>query len=156
LFKQKVGSSEPALRLTDEMCGVGPAWSPDGAWIACSMSTAGMALAPASGGPPKRLGQGYGPWAVWSRDGELLYVVRVNGDLRELGALRWRTGTFQPLNRLPPNLVMFERDMHGGRISLSYDGRSLVATAERTTGDIWILDGLRPPRPSWKRMLGVN
>ena len=153
LFKQRVGSSEAAVRLTEEMCGVGPAWSPDGAWIACSMSAVGMSLVPAGGGPPKPLGQGYGPWAVWSRDGELLYVVRVNGDLRELGALRWRTGTFQPLNRLPPNLVIFEREMHGGRISLSHDGRSLVATAQRATGDIWILDGFRPPQPFWKRML---
>jgi hypothetical protein len=156
LFKQRVGSSEAAVRLTEEMCGVGPAWSPDGAWIACSMSAVGMSLVPAGGGPPKPLGQGYGPWAVWSRDGELLYVVRVNGDLRELGALRWRTGTFQPLNRLPPSLVIFEREMHGGRISLSYDGRSLVATAQRATGDIWILDGFRPPRAFWKRMLGVD
>jgi serine/threonine protein kinase/Tol biopolymer transport system component len=156
LFKQRVGSSEAAVRLTEEMCGVGPAWSPDGAWIACSMSAAGMSLVPADGGPPKALGQGYGPWGVWSRDGELLYVVRVQGDLRELGALRWRTGTFQPLNRLPPSLVILEREMHGGRMSLSYDGRSLIATAERATGDIWILDGFRPPRPFWKRMFGLD
>jgi Tol biopolymer transport system component len=156
LFKQRVGSSEAPVRLTEEMCGVGPAWSPDGAWIACSLIAPGMSLVPAGGGPPKPLGQGYGPWAVWSRDGELLYVVRVQGEVRELGALRWRTGTFQPLNRLPPNLVIFEREMHGGRISLSYDGRSLVATAQRATGDIWILDGFRPPRPFWKRMLGLD
>jgi hypothetical protein len=71
-----------------------------------------------------------------------------------LGALRWWTGTFEPLNRLPPNLVIAEREMHGGRISLSYDGRSLVATAQRATGDIWILDGFRPPQPLWSRMFG--
>ncbi len=38
------------------------------------------------------------------------------------------------------------------RMSLSYAGDALVATAERPTGDIWIMDGLHPPESWWKRM----
>jgi hypothetical protein len=85
-----------------------------------------------------------------------LYVIRVKGGDREEGALRWRTGTFQALNRLPRDLRILESEGHGGRMSLSYDGRSLVATAVRATGDIWVLDGLRPPRPLWRRVLGLD
>jgi hypothetical protein len=39
-------------------------------------------------------------------------------------------------------------------LSLSHDGKSLVTAVSRATGDIWILDGLRPPRAWLKSLLG--
>jgi hypothetical protein len=156
LFKRRVGSNEAKIRLTDATCGAGPAWSPDGAWIACSLGPTGMSLIPSGGGPPKHVASGYEPHVVWSRDGEHLYLIRRSGDQREVGKLSWRTGTFQPLNRLPQDFVLSGSGTHAGRMSLSYDGRALVTTVARATGDIWILDGFRPPRPFWKRMLGLD
>jgi hypothetical protein len=41
-----------------------------------------------------------------------------------------------------------------GRLSLSHDGNALVTAVARATGDIWILDGLRPPQTWWKRLMG--
>ena len=112
-----------------------------------------MALVPAEGGPPKLLGGPYEAHAVWSRDSEHLYLIRDSGGRREVGQLNWRTGLFQPLNVLPPDFVITQASQYAGRISLSYDGRALVATVLRATGDIWILDGLQPPKPPWKRIV---
>ena len=41
-----------------------------------------------------------------------------------------------------------------GRLSLSHDASALVTAVLRATGDIWILDGLRPPQVGWQGFLG--
>jgi hypothetical protein len=115
-----------------------------------------MSLVPAAGGPPKSVGIGYEPYAIWSRDSDHLYVIRSSADRREVGRLAWRTGTFQPLIQLPPGFVISGSAAYTGRMSLSFDGRTLVATVDRATGDIWIMDGFRPPQPLWKRMFGLG
>ena len=115
-----------------------------------------MSLIPTGGGPPKVVATGYEPHAVWSRDSGYLYLIRRSGEQYQLGRLDWRTGKFQPLNELPPDLVITGSATHAGRMSLSNDGRAIVTTVERATGDIWILDGADPPRTLWNRLFAFD
>jgi hypothetical protein len=102
LVKVRVGAGEPEVRLRPGACGaVAPAWSPDGAWIACGKAPMGLELVPANGGPPHPLGMQYEPVAVWSRDGNRLYVIRASEGRRELGELAWRSGAFRAISRIP-------------------------------------------------------
>ena len=155
LVKVRVGAGEPEVRLRPGICGpVAPAWSPDGAWIACGRGAMGLDLVPANGGPPRFLGAQYEPVAVWSRDGSRLYVIRAAEGRRELGELTWQSGAFRPLSSIPADFQIDNGMSWAGRVSLSHDGRSLVTAVSRATGDIWILDGLRPPQTWWKRLVG--
>jgi eukaryotic-like serine/threonine-protein kinase len=155
LVKVRVGAGEPEVRLRQGICGpVAPAWSPDGAWIACGRPPKGLDLVPANGGPPRFLGEQYEPLAAWSRDPDRLYVIRASEGRRELGELTWRSGAFRPISPIPADFEINNAVSWAGRLSLSHDGKSLVTAVSRATGDIWILDGLRPPRTWWKRLLG--
>jgi eukaryotic-like serine/threonine-protein kinase len=155
LVKVRVGAGEPEVRLRPGVCGpVGPAWSPDGAWIACGREPMGLDLVPANGGLPHFLGGQYEPVAAWARDSNRLYVIRASEARRELGELTWRRGTFRPISQIPADFVISNNMSWAGRLSLSHDGKSLVTAVSRATGDIWILDGLRPPQTWWKTLTG--
>jgi hypothetical protein len=155
LVKVRVGAGEPEVRLRPGVCGpAAPAWSPDGAWIACGREPMGLDLVPADGGPRRELGAQYEPVAAWARDATRLYVIRAAGGRRELGELTWGTGAFRRISDIPPDFTISNGMSWAGRLSLSYDGRSLVTAVSRETGDIWIADGLRPPQPWWSRLRG--
>ena len=155
LAKVRVGADSDPVRLRPGMCGsVAPAWSPDGAWIACGRVPKGLDLVPAAGGQPHSVGDQYEPVAVWSRDSNRLYVIRAADGRRELGEVTWRTGTFRRISVIPPGFVIQNPMSWSGRLSLTHDGTALVTAVSRETGDIWILDGLRPPRTWWRRILG--
>jgi Tol biopolymer transport system component len=156
LVKVRVGATDDPVRLRPGLCGnVAPAWSPDGNWIACGRADgpSGLELVPAAGGEPTRLGDQYEKVAVWSRDSEHLYVIRDTDAKRELGELTWRSGHFRPIVDIPTDFVIGLTMSWTGRLSLSNDGKSIVTTVERDAGDIWLLEGLRPPRRWWQRLL---
>jgi serine/threonine protein kinase/Tol biopolymer transport system component len=153
LAKVQVGAGNDAIRLRPGMCGaVAPAWSPDGAWIACGRDPMGLDLVPAGGGEPRFLGAHYEPVAVWSRDAQHLYVIRDVDGRRELGELMWRSGSFRRITSIPSDFAISNAMSWAGRMSLSRDSSSLAAAVVRATGDIWILDGVRPPRAWWQRI----
>jgi dipeptidyl aminopeptidase/acylaminoacyl peptidase len=155
LVKVRVGAGEPEVRLRPHGCGaVGPAWSPDGAWIACGREPMGLELVPAGGGPPRPLGTEYEAGAAWSRDSNRLYVIRARQGRRELGELTWRSGAFRPITQVPSDFLISNGASWSGRLSLAHDGKSLVTAVSRATGDIWILDGHRPPPAWWERLTG--
>ena len=154
LVKVRVGAGEPEVRLRPGVCGSAPAWSPDGVWIACGVAPMGLDLVPANGGPPRFLGKQYESAAAWSRDPARLYVIRAQDGRRELGELTWKSGVFRPISTIPADFEFNNAMSWTGRLNLSHDGTSLVTAITRPTGDIWILDGLRPPVPWWKRLLG--
>ncbi len=153
LVKVRVGSGEP-VRLREQLCGTVPAWSPDGEWIACGRSPRGLDLVPAAGGPPRDLGAEYESLAAWSRDSDRLYVVRAIDGRRELGELTWRTGRFRAITAIPADFEVSNGMSWTGRMSLSHDGTALLAAIVRPTGDIWLLEGLQPPRTWWQRLIG--
>ena len=85
-----------------------PLYSPDGAWVAFLLSddpptwgfTARLALAPAAGGPPKKLAATYdeNPSVEgWTADGKGLYFTETHGTLTRLGVL--------PVDGGPPSLI---------------------------------------------------
>jgi Tol biopolymer transport system component/tRNA A-37 threonylcarbamoyl transferase component Bud32 len=155
LVKIRVGGDGSLVRLREGECGpAAPAWSPDGAWIACGRTPMGVDLVPANGGAPLSLGDHYLPWAVWARDSQHLYAVRVADGRRELGEIAWRSRAFRPIGPFPADFNISNGISWTGRISLSSDGRSLVTAIVRQTGDIWIIDGLQPPRSWWGRLIG--
>jgi WD40 repeat protein len=155
LVKVRVGAGEPEVRLRPGVCGLAaPAWSPDGAWIACGRQPMGLDLVPANGGAPRDLGAQFESVAAWARDANRLYVIRASGGRRELGELTWRTGAFRRISDIPPDFAISNNMSLAGRLSLSYDGKSLVTAVSRATGDIWIADGIRPPQTWWSRLIG--
>jgi Tol biopolymer transport system component len=155
LVKVRVGADSDPVRLRPGMCGVvAPAWSPDGTWIACGRDPRGLDLVPADGGSPRSLGAQYEPVAVWSRDSNHLYVIRAADGRRELGELTWRTGSFRRIAVIPPDFIIQNPMSWTGRLSLSHDGTAIVTAVVRQTGDIWLLEGLRPPRTWWRRLVG--
>ena len=91
----------------------------------------------------------YLPWGVWARDSQRLYTVRVTNGHGKVGELTWRTRAFRRIGPFPTDFNISNGMSWTGRISLSADGRSLVTAIARQTGDIWIIDGLRPPRTWW-------
>jgi Tol biopolymer transport system component len=155
LVKVRVGAGEPEVRLRPGVCGLSaPAWSPDGAWIACGRQPTGLDLVPANGGPPRDLGAQFESVTAWARDSNRLYVIRASGGGRELGELTWRSGAFRRISDIPADFAISNNMSWAGRLSLSYDGKSLVTAVSRTTGDIWIADGIRPPQTWWSWLLG--
>ena len=154
LVKIRVGAAEAVVRLRGQVCEASPAWSPDGAWIACGRNPRGLDLVPAVGGPPRNLGAEYEPLAAWSRDSERLYVIRAIDGRRELGELTWRSGGFRAITALPADFVVSNNMSWTGRLSLSHQGTALITAVARATGDIWLLEGLRPPRTWWQRIVG--
>lgn len=155
LVKFRVGAGEDVVRLREQVCGASaPAWSPDGEWIACGRNPVGLDLVPAAGGPARDLGAAYESLAAWSRDSERLYVIRAIEGRRELGELIWRSGRFRAITAIPADFEVSNGMSWAGRMSLSHDGTALVTAVVRATGDIWLLEGLRPRRTWWQRIVG--
>ncbi len=154
LVKVRVGAAEDVVRLRAQGCAASPAWSPDGSWIACGRNARGLDLVPAAGGPARDLGAEYDGVAAWARDSERLYVIRAVDGRRELGELTWRSGQFRAITALPADFAIDNGMSWTGRLSLSHDGKALITAVTRPTGDIWLLEGLRPPRTWWQRIVG--
>jgi len=91
----------------------------------------GLDLVPATGGAPLRLGDDYLPWAVWARDSQHLYAVRVVNGARDLGEITWQTHAFRRIGPFPADFNISNGISWTGRISLSSDGRSLVTAVVR-------------------------
>jgi hypothetical protein len=152
LTKIRVGSGEKPIVLADQRCGFIPSWSPDGRRILCSADGVLFTIS-AEGGAPEFLGKAYEPLAVWSHDIRYIYAIRNADGKRQLGKLEWGKGAFQPIVDVPKEWVFNTPQFGAVRLSLSSDGTSLATTVARSAGDIWILDGFRPPPTLWQRLL---
>jgi hypothetical protein len=93
-------------------------------------------------------------WLVhtWSPDGALVYVVRLTDDLRlELVSI---DSTASPVRErlladLGPSRPVNNR-LKG--LSVGPDGRTLVTSVPNMQGDLWLLEGFRPPRSILDRL----
>ena len=152
LAKIRVGAAEPTV-LAEQGCAFAPAWSPDSSRILCSAGGV-LYTMPAEGGRPEFLEKEYQPIAVWSREMRYIYAIRNANGKRQLGKLDWKSGVFQPLTDLPLEMLLNTPSLGGSRLSLSPDGKHLVTTIVKRTGDIWILEGFRPPPTLFQRLAG--
>jgi len=153
LAKVKVGASQPPIDLVQGLSILPlPEWSPTDEWIACAVEgKPGITLVSPDGKNTRFLPGVAAPHA-WSRDGKTIYQVRGTTNcslwaidiatgkervIRELGDLR-------PASPLNPGL----------RVTLAPDGKSLAWAVNRARLELWILEGLRIPRPWFQRLLG--
>ena len=102
----------------------GPAYSPDGKWIAFSISDdpprwAGyrrLAIIPAAGGPPKLLAETFDgqPGLIdWSGDGKHIYFAETRGTVSRLSRLDVATGAIAELNKGNEVLGSFSANRDG-------------------------------------------
>ena len=124
----------------------GPAWSPDGALVACTIgSDVGstqltVAVVPAAGGEPREVTRHRWVTAgrlAWSPDGDSIYVIGAEGsDATNVGtsAQLWRIALpGGETSRVTNDLSGYAHTS----LALTGDGRSLVAVREDASSRIW-------------------
>jgi serine/threonine protein kinase len=150
LSKVKPGSGEPPVDLASVGSNSWPQWSPSGEWIAVKDEQGALMLFSPDGGSSRKLPGDGGP-VTWSRDGKLLYQVRMDPPaLWEIAIAGGRERKLRDLAGLKP----FANFNPGLRASLTWDGKDVVYTVNRPRQEIWILEGLQTPRAWWERLAG--
>ncbi len=150
LAKVRPGSGELPVDLGAIASNPDPAWSPTGEWIAACNDQDAPTLFSPDGKPPRALpGKDCGPFA-WSRDGKTLYQVRFAPALFAIDIAAGREQKLRDLGDLEPYAGLNP----GLRASLTSDGKSIVYTVDRLRQEIWILDGIQPPRAWYESLLG--
>ncbi len=141
----RVGGKEPPVQLMDDVRVINPEWSPTGEWIATA-DTSHLLLVSPDGRARRELPGEVGPLA-WSRDGRTLYVVR-----HGVRAIDVRTGQ-ERLLRVPgyigPGGFM---KAPGVPLSVTADGKALVYSVVSGGNYIWLLDGVKTPKPWYARL----
>ena len=94
----------------------------------------------------RELGETY-RGAGWSNDGKLIYNTRRAGERVIIERVDPTTGKRDKLTEFPP-----DGPFPQASLSVSADGKSIAFTAAAGDGDIWILDGVQPPRTLWERL----
>ena len=147
--KIHVGAGERPVEMGDYGCR--PAWSPTGEWILCpltpNMQPRTVLLSP-DGKTSRDLPLIARP-ATWSHDGKSIYGIQSANLVR----VDWQTGATAIVQQLPRTFRFHSRSGSGRPFSLSPDGKSLAGTVARSEGDIWILEGFKPPpRNFWEKL----
>jgi Tol biopolymer transport system component len=150
LAKVRPGSGEAPIDLGRIGGNSVPAWSPTGEWIAMHDAEGELMLFSPDGKPSRKLPGDGGPYA-WSHDGKTLY--QVSSDHPALVAIDIATSKATKLRDLE-GLAPFGANNPGLMASLTSDGKSIVYSVNRPRSEIWILDGIQPPSPWWRRMIG--
>ena len=131
-------------------------WSPDGKWITAGLD-GGVGIVSPDGAQRKLLTHRpfdlYSSSLGWSRDSVLLYLMEeIDGHAR-LSAIEIATGRERIIHDYPPNEDRFaELNTGTGRLYPSADGKSLIAPRYRLGSAIWMMEGVTPPRPLWRRL----
>jgi len=149
IWKIRIGAGEKPVNLGS--CTGSPLWSPDGSQILCSSFR--LTLLSPDGKDTREVKGPYTRPAAWSRDGNFIYCLKENAPgKRTLVRLNWRTGDAREILDLP-STMRFDTGAGGAlRFSLAPGEESLAGTVVAPEGDIWILDGLVPPRSLWERL----
>jgi Tol biopolymer transport system component len=149
LMKVRPGSGEQPVTIGTYG---GPSmleWSPTGEWIACHRGSDNtLVLVSPDGKTVREFGRHDGPVA-WSRDGKTLYEVQA--DPPALLAFDVPTSQSRKLRDLemPP----FASTNPGVKAALAPDGKTIVYSVNRARQEIWILDGVKLPRPWYRKLL---
>jgi Tol biopolymer transport system component len=155
LVKVRVGGTDlpepPVVLRTDGVGNTTPRWSPAGDWITWETEHGLVLVSVADGtlhpGQPSEQMLAH----AWSNDGERIYGIRQDesGRRLELIAMDRRSGQARTLRDLGPSPPV-NNPVKG--LSLHPDGRSLLTSIVRLHGDVWVLDGFRPPPGPLERL----
>jgi Tol biopolymer transport system component/predicted Ser/Thr protein kinase len=146
LFKVRPGGGEAPVAIARTYGTAAPVWSPTGEWIADHDREEHPVLVSPDGKSQRVLPGDRGPM-TWSHDGRTLYQVRMEPPA--LFAIEIATGQERKLRDLP-DLAPYSNGSPGLSAALTSDGKSMVYAVQRARSEIWILDGMREPRP-WYR-----
>ena len=122
-------------------------WSPAGDWITFR-DNQGWHVISSDGKSEKFLGEFQTDYLAFSKDGKLLYGVSRTGQNRAtLFSIDPVTLRQKTIKELSENLVPSSFFGPGIRLGLTPDGKSLVYAIDKSTSDLWMLEGLR--KPTW-------
>jgi serine/threonine protein kinase len=144
----RAGGLDRPVPLLEGLGGILPEWSPTGEWIA-AVDTAHIVLVSPDGRSRRELRGKPGPLA-WAPDGKTLYVIHDEGGRGWLGAVDLRSGAERRVRDLGD--VVPVSASTGPRISVTPDGKSLVYSVARGGTEIWLLEGVKTPRPWYARL----
>lgn len=117
-----------------------PHWSPKDDWILYRTARNGTMLVRSDGTGSRVLRAAPYLAAAWAKDGKTVYgLAQVEGRL-QLYAMEVATGRERILNTFPPELLLDGMYSAGIRISLSSDGKTLLAGQRSLSGDLWMVE----------------
>jgi Tol biopolymer transport system component len=125
--------------------GVNPVWSPDGRWIAVA-GGGKVYLYSSDGKEEKILETDPGRSMVWARDSRSLYHHRRVNELIQL-TLDGKERVVRDLGDVRLGFQLPDT------MSLSPDGKTILATERRSKTRVVLVEGLRAPRRIWERWL---
>ncbi len=144
LAKARPGAAEaPVIVKEGIVYPSNPRWSPRGDWITCD-TPEGFAIVSPDGQASRVLSEENWLAHGWSQDGRTVYAVRQTDGLHmQLTSFDVATGTERvvraDLGPVPPTST----PLRG--FSLASDGKSFLTSIVQLRGDIWVLEGFRPP-----------
>jgi Tol biopolymer transport system component len=86
---------------------------------------------------------------AWSRDGKRLYGLDAGATGSELREMDIASGTVRTIAVYDTHVHVTEGTGNVRRLTLSPDGRSMLATVYTNRSNVWLLKGLRLPRRGW-------
>jgi hypothetical protein len=155
---KKVRVGNPAAPVVIAETGAVPVvWSPDGKWITLGVND-GIGIVSPDGTQKRTLIKrpfgAYSSSIGWSRDGAVLYLLNKVGDHYQLSAIDVERGSERVIRDYPPSSFDYaELFLAAGRLYPSGDGRSLLATRTSFGSSVWMIEGVEPPLPLWRRLL---
>ncbi|MFN7937128.1 MAG: protein kinase [Bryobacteraceae bacterium] len=157
LYKVDVGGGVQPQKLCDCEFTTRPQWSPDGSQLSGVAQNGHVILVDFGTGKLRDLGAhagtSYGGTA-WSRDGKEIYVT-THFEAREgLAGVNVSTGTGRTIARYESGFLFGTTVNGNSALSLSPDGKSVAVTRIKGLGDIYLIEGLQPPRTFLQRLLG--
>jgi Tol biopolymer transport system component len=156
LQKRRLGSMAPTVDLIEIADSLRPMWSGDGKWITVLLPD-GLGVTTPDGSRTKLLvRRSLSPFAAtgWSRDGKTLYLADRDGVRLALSAIDPESGTERLITEYRDNhFNVGERFIRSSALSPSPDGHSLTTTRRVQYGEIWMIEGIEPPRTFWQRLL---
>jgi eukaryotic-like serine/threonine-protein kinase len=131
-----------------------PTWSPTGEWI--EYNDRGEHLVSPDGKTIRDLGSFRTDGCTFSRDGKLVYCVRLEMDHEALFSLDVAAGAMKPIGQFSADYRPRSSLNPGVRISLAPDGKSVVYAALRSgVSNLWLMEGFAP-KEGWLERLRLK